>query len=231
MKARDNPYRSERVEALAFRAEDFDWKNLEARLAAAKGRGAIVGPEGHGKTTLLLEWYARRTDAVLLRVKEGQRRLTSEQRGEIGKSRHLFLDSAEQFGWWGWRELRWLSRRARSVVITSHRPGLLPTVFTCRTSAILLGELMEELTGRIDEHATLCLWQQHKGNVRLALRDLYDAQAGIAGNPAHYWWQFLSARESKASMRWNWDDAFSSVSARWPIWSEFPFRLSWRRRD
>jgi len=175
MKARENPFRSERLDALVYRAEGFDWPTLEARLVKLGGCGAIVGPEGHGKSTLLREWHKRSTESALVKLEFRQRRLTQEQRNEVGASKRVFLDSAEQLGWWGWIEFRCLTHRADLVVITSHRTGRLPTLLRCRTSPELLGDLIYELSGANYECHNL--WKQHKGNIRHALRALYDSNS------------------------------------------------------
>jgi len=176
MKARENPFRTERVDALAYRADDFSWEILETRLAAACGRGALVGPEGHGKTTLLTQWAERRRvlgDQVeLLRLAFGQRRLSGEQRGSFVSGGWVFVDSAEQLGWLGWLELRRATVRAAALVVTTHRPGRLATIYACRTSPELLAEVGAELDGTSRDYEAL--WRRHKGNIRLALRDLYD---------------------------------------------------------
>ncbi len=53
MRPRENPFAVHRVEALAFRLPDgLTWDAFLDRCAAAKWRGAIVGPQGSGKTTL-----------------------------------------------------------------------------------------------------------------------------------------------------------------------------------
>lgn len=180
MKARDNPFRSERVDALAYRAPDFDWTLLDQRLTASAGRGAVVGPQGHGKTTLLCEWMARRRAAgdevVFIKLAEKQRRLDAAQRELVSTPGSVFVDGAEQLGWLGWRELLRRTARASRLVVTTHRPGRLPTVFTCRTDPHLLGELVRELTG--DDSDCASAWLRHRGNVRLALREFYDLKSG-----------------------------------------------------
>lgn len=176
MKARENPFRSERVEALAYRAEGFCWESLERRLAAFRGRGAIVAPKGHGKTTLVLEWQKRRAtrgeDTLYLRLHEGQRRLDAGQRSRLGGPAHIFVDGAEQLGWLGRSELLWATRHAPSLVVTTHEATLLPTLFTCKTSPALLNELVQELIGAPSSDPSL--WDRHQGNIRVALRELYD---------------------------------------------------------
>ncbi|MBK8000329.1 MAG: hypothetical protein IPK15_16805 [Verrucomicrobia bacterium] len=53
MRARDNPFSTDRVLRVRYRLRGESWDSLLSRLAALKYRGAIVGPEGAGKTTLL----------------------------------------------------------------------------------------------------------------------------------------------------------------------------------
>lgn len=175
MRARENPFRSECLDALDYRADGFDWQTLEAQLRAQGGRGALVGPQGRGKSTLLRAWHKRSPNSVFVKLEFGQRRLTPDQREMVAASRRVFLDSAEQLGWCGWPEARHLTRNAETVVITSHRAGLLPTILKCHTSPELLSELVHELSGEDRDCHTL--WSQHQGNIRHALRSLYDAAA------------------------------------------------------
>jgi len=179
MKARENPFRSECLERLAFREPGFCWEDLDDRLTAAGGRGAIVGPEGHGKTTLLLQWRDRFEEAgwrsVFVRADRGQRRFTEPQRRRLISAEVVLADSAEQLGWLGWRDFVALTRSARRVVITTHHPGRFTPVHVCRTSPDILHDLVSELHG--PENDCRALWQRHHGNLRDALRELYDAAA------------------------------------------------------
>jgi hypothetical protein len=185
MKAKDNPFRSERVDALAYRADGFSWEELEGRLQRKGGLGAIVGPEGHGKTTLLTQWADRRRDAGsrvnFVRIREGQRWLKDFQRAQISLGGWVFIDSAEQLSLPGWYEVRWLAVRAEALIITAHRGGRLPVLFRCQTNPALLSELVRELTGESRDCTEL--WKRHRGNVRMALRELYDLQTAD-GNAA-----------------------------------------------
>ncbi len=74
--------------------------------------------------------------------------------------------------------MRFRTRRAGGLVITSHRPGLLPTLYECETSPELLAGIVEELAGEeLDSEEVLA---RHRGNIRDALRELYDRWAGIS---------------------------------------------------
>jgi hypothetical protein len=192
MKARENPFRSECVDALSYRAEGFSWEALEADLDALRGRGAIVGPQGHGKTTLLLEWSGRCEGAIVLRVGKGRRFLEPEQRSKLRDcaGRRVFVDSVEQLTFAGWLELRWRARRAGSLVVTTHRTGRLHTLLECRTSRKLLDELVSELDGAHGDCPGL--WEKHGGNVRTALSELYVRKAAAGSRRA---WLSAGARE------------------------------------
>lgn len=180
MLARENPFAVQRVLAIRYRLAGTSWDELLARLAALRFRAALVGPHGHGKTTLLEDLGARlagrgfRVRSVILH--EGDRRLAPPQRREIFSDLNptdiLLLDGAEQLGRLAWLEVRTRVRSAGGLVITSHRPGLLPTLYECRTTPELLKGIVGELLGK--EVAVEELFARHEGNVRGALRELYD---------------------------------------------------------
>jgi thymidylate kinase len=183
LRAAENPFRVGRVEALRYRAPGFDWQDLLARLERQKGRGALRGPEGTGKTTLLLELGDRlRAQGYAvrhLRPDLDDRRLARRQVREfahgVDRRTALLLDGADRVGKVAWWRLRWAARRAAVLVVTTHREGRLPTLQRCRTSP----ELLAELVGELVPHeaigmAAADLWEGSEGNVRRALRTLYD---------------------------------------------------------
>src|SRR5262245_20903347 len=59
LRARDNPFATDRVLRERYRLDASGWALLTARLRGLKHRGAIVGPHGSGKTTLLEDLAAR----------------------------------------------------------------------------------------------------------------------------------------------------------------------------
>ncbi len=94
----------------------------------------------------------------------------------IGPEHTILIDGAEQLGPWSWWRIRWLTRHAGTIVITSHSPGRLPTIHECTTDVALLEELVRELAPEVAETVDLvALFHRHCGNVRLCFRELYDA--------------------------------------------------------
>lgn len=171
----DNPFASHRLEAIRFRAPGFSLPGLLARLRSGSGRGAIVGPKGSGKTTLLLE-LAEALDAeggrvVLLRPNAGEP--ASAPVAAPGDA--LLVDGAGRLGPFSWPRLLARARRASLLVVTSHRRTPLPTLVRCAPTPALAEELALELSGDPDfrPHARVA-FALRGGNVREALRDLYD---------------------------------------------------------
>ena len=192
MKAKDNPFRAERVQSVRFRFDSvengFTLPDLLARLEAMQWRGAIVGPQGSGKTTLLEElephFAARNWQICRLRLSREEPRfapgLLDELSARLTSQHMILLDGAEQLNGFTWRRFERLSRRAAGLIITSHRTGLLPTLVQCHTSPQLLRDILDELLG--DDAARWHdevneLWTRHQGNLRSALRQLYDIHA------------------------------------------------------
>lgn len=180
MRARDNPFNAQRVLAIRYRLSGLTWEDLLARLDALRCRAALVGPHGHGKTTLLEdlgERLAGRGFRIrMVTLHEGDRQLGAAQRKvlfhSLAPSDVLLLDGAEQLGRLSWFEVRARTRAAGGLIITSHRPGLLPTLHECRTTSGLLAEIVAELAGERLETGEL--FTRHCGNVRDALREMYD---------------------------------------------------------
>jgi len=186
MRAADNPFTVQKLWKIRYRLSGATWEELLDRLARLRHRAAIVGPHGHGKTTLLknlaprLEERGFRIRSVMLH--EGERRLSRLQREallrDLAPRDLLCVDGAEQLGRWAWQELRLRSHAAGGLLITSHRPGLLPALVTCETTPELLAGIVRDLAGNRGEGpAAGDLWARHGGNVREALWEMYDRWA------------------------------------------------------
>lgn len=200
MKARDNPFGATRVlSAIRYEgpAGDPDARgrgasSLLSRLEALGYRAAIIGPHGSGKTTLLEDLerlLAQRGFRIThVRLDTDARRLSAEWRvpaRRLGARDIVCLDGAEQLGPLAWMGFRWRARRAAGLIITAHRRGRLPTLVACATSAALLDRIIRRLApdGLAAAPTAAELFARHRGNVRDALRELYDVYAASRCSP------------------------------------------------
>lgn len=191
MRARDNPFATARVHQIRYRFDGTTWEDLMARLESMNWRGAIVGPEGAGKTTLLEDFDPRLRergwDVVWLRLTREQPRFSRNTLKALAPrltaNRFILFDGAEQLGPWAcWCFLRRV-RRAGGLIITSHRSGLLPTLIRCQTSPRLLTGIVADLvkgTALPECVRPDRLFRKHRGNLREALRELYDLFSAAA---------------------------------------------------
>jgi hypothetical protein len=165
-----NPFRASRVLAFRYRFLESDWDGLLARLEAMGMRGAIVGPEGSGKTTLLEDLGER--------LRASGRRVVF---GRVEPGAVTFLDGICELAPRERRRLLRLAREADGCVVTAHREGRLPTLLRTRTTPEILDAAVLSASGRSCESFGVWpeeLWARHGGNVRTALRELYDVCAG-----------------------------------------------------
>ena len=101
----------------------------------------------------------------------------------LGPNDCLLLDGAELLSRLAWLHLRRQTRTAGGLVITAHAPGLLPTLIACETTPGLLGGIVRDLLGSEADGLRPTpeeLFVRHRGNLRDALRQLYDVYAGRA---------------------------------------------------
>jgi len=92
----------------------------------------------------------------------------------------ILLDGAEQLSRPAWELFKIKSRKAGGLIITTHRPGRLPTLLECVTRPGLLEAIVRTLTfdgAHEKPPPTEQLFHRHKGNLRNALRELYDLYA------------------------------------------------------
>lgn len=185
-----NPFASARIDALSYQFVDQqqNWDTFFDHWQRLGFRGAIVGPCGHGKTTLLdaFSGVLQQRGFAVTRVSlfHGDRRFSRAQQTVIAsaiRNEHvLLMDGMEQLRRVCWLvQTRFLWPRSLKMLITSHVTGLLPTLYEARTSPELLKILVSQLVpahGLTSEQFEQ-LFLKHHGNLRMALLDLYDRVA------------------------------------------------------
>jgi hypothetical protein len=184
LRAADNPFSVERIHQLRYQPRGWDWDALLSGLEALNHRAAIVGPEGSGKTTLMEDLAQRLiargfTPHFATLTRQNRRvdpQLLDWLDHQAGATDLLCFDGCEQLDWIRWQLLRHRCRRLGGLLVTTHRPGRLPTLVTCDTDAPLLLNLIRQLRPglevSIDDARELLA--RHQGNIRLALREMYD---------------------------------------------------------
>jgi len=197
MNSRNNPFASRHVESLAFQYPDISLEEIMTRLKELNYRAAIIGPEGSGKTTLIETIGEKlRQDGfktVYVRFDEENKKIKRDFFNRNPKNRitgHAFLvDGAEQLSWLDWKRFCLQTKNAKAVIITSHaetrmmrrmmRPmmRMMPALLNTTTSPELLYDLVLKLVGKKDmvsRQEISRLFESHHGNIRLAMRELYD---------------------------------------------------------
>lgn len=194
--ARLNPFRSEKIDRLCYTSADFSMNQLASQFEQLRRRGAILGPQGHGKTTLLEQFISHLGSSDLciwrMELKAGDRQLPPHQWEQIqqraGENDLIVLDGAEQLSWWRWKQFVKSLQPGQGCLITSHRHGLLPSLWHCSTSPELLRRLVAQLQGPLTstQHNWLDqLFVQTQGDIRQCFRSLYDACAEERWIPSH----------------------------------------------
>jgi hypothetical protein len=168
----------------------LDLAALATRLRSLHA-AAIVGPHGHGKTTLLVALADRLADdglpVVVLRARTWRdgfavmRAIATAPAGAL-----VCIDGWETLG-----PCRGLLRHAarrlgRGLLVTTHGSAGLPVLWECATSATLLHAIVARLPdhgGRADAEAVATAFARHGGNLRDALSDLYDRHERAAARP------------------------------------------------
>ena len=192
--ARDNPFRVDRLHALAFEPQGMTWAAMLQRLHRLRCRAAIVGPHGSGKTTLL-EALASHFQAsgkqprLLFRNAEDGRGIPPawlETLETLTPRDVLLVDGYSHLGIKQRRQLRSAARHVSGLIVTAHHRCRLPTLIRTRTDPALLGRLVTQLTGQTLPADTLVdLHRRHRGNLREALRELYDTASPTRSLPAN----------------------------------------------
>ena len=190
MNARTNPFASRQMESLAYQCTEMPLKEIMARLQTLHYRAAIIGPEGSGKTTLLETIGSRLKNTgfkpVFIKFDTEKNRFKKDlfiPNFQIPFHRHAFLiDGVEQLSRLSRKRLYASTKKAGALVITSHRHTKMPVLVKTSTSPDLLYDLVLKLVGKkkmMDRQKINCLFETHNGNIRLALRTLYDTWSDI----------------------------------------------------
>lgn len=179
----ENPFAAHRIDRLPYIARGTSRAGLLVRLEKLRFRAAIVGPHGSGKTTLLEELGRRLSAVGPVRLHRGAdlRVALRDLRRHVDPHAVLLVDAGERIGPVTWLRLRASLPRRAGLVITSLRPGRLPTLFETRTDPELLGKLVARLAP--EEAPGLSpilddLFVRHGGDLRECFRELYDLHAG-----------------------------------------------------
>ncbi|MFT3869094.1 MAG: hypothetical protein QM715_11605 [Nibricoccus sp.] len=180
--ARENPFSTDRVLRERYRLDESSWAPLIEKLNYHCGRGALVGPKGSGKTTLLEDLMVRLARPgrrmTLIRLSAESPRLSAVFDAaffdKLDANDAVLVDGAEQLSLFQWLRFRRATRRAGMLIITTHRANRLPVLHRCVTSPQLLQELVSSLGVDLSSHEAHRLHRHHRGNIREALRELYD---------------------------------------------------------
>jgi hypothetical protein len=153
-------------------------------------RGAIVGPHGTGKSTLVAaleqEWAARYSYQVTkLTLNNGQRHLPSELWAiALTEQSLVIIDGYEQLGWLARRRLSHLLTRTNGgLLVTTHQACRLPSLYQVDPCYKTLLAVVRRLLAPIQDpygnerfiarHLAQA-WQATGGNARETLFRLYD---------------------------------------------------------
>ncbi len=186
IKACNNPFNSRQVEAVPYYGESVD--TICTRFAQMNCRGAIVGPHGNGKTTLLHELISQLKTAdrnichIFLNDKKS---LSLPQLLKIVSKKHyntiLIIDGAEQLNLPAWKAIEYTSRKNFSgLLITTHTQGMLETLTECNTSIETFCRIVDTILNSknsIDQNILKTIYNKHKGNIRNCLSELYGIYA------------------------------------------------------
>ena len=196
-----NPFatRCVRPGALPYRFPDGgNAEQLIEKLTANEWRGAIIGPHGTGKSTLLaelkpcIERAGWRVEMIALH--DGQRRLPPAVWPALNREMQCFVivDGFEQLGWWSRRRL-FRSCRANEcgLLVTAHRSDALaglPVIYQTAGDLEIVQHLVDDLLpfhgGKIHPNDVATVFRAHQGNVRetmFALYELFEQRRRVNG--------------------------------------------------
>ena len=183
-----NPFSTRYVRpgALPFFFRDGETAHsVVARLRDQEWRGAIIGPHGSGKSTLVAalvaELRAKGRRPLPYTFHDGVARLPGLTPRALGLDPAvvLIIDGYEQLSPWQKFRVRRSCRQAGcGLVVTAHSPTGLPELYRTNVTPKLAERVFADLTDAQPALATVsdlraCLAARH-ANLREALFDLYD---------------------------------------------------------
>ena len=187
--AKDNRFSTCFTDNLSFRFGGSEtWDLLFLRFKSLGFKGAVTGAEGSGKTTFMLQFgqylKSKGFPIFYLRLSEDQKsgHLFSFYKAlkKYKASEILLLDGYEQLDAFSRMFLKWRARNIKGLLISCHMKAPCKVLHHCETSPELLRELLRSLTGNeqfISTEDSELLLEKSGGNVRGALRTLYDYEA------------------------------------------------------
>jgi GTPase SAR1 family protein len=188
MRAKENPFAVHRVSQFRYQWSEAKWCSAIMQLESISYQGAIVGPHGCGKTTLLEDLIdrlrSRGQQTFFFQLHTGERRLplaVESQFTNLPPKTIALLDGAEQLSSWRWRQLaNYFRRSGRPFIVTLHQAGRWPIWFQCKSDLAILNQMVDELLqGAVADcdETNRHLYAKHQGNIRDALREWYDLMA------------------------------------------------------
>lgn|GEM_PF-3564999 len=186
----DNPFNAQRIDRLNYVEFDHSLDEVISRLERCGNRGAIFGAHGCGKSAML-DALGERLMAhgfaplPLFINQEDAHRLPASWARTIARAKPtdaLLLDGYDLLPIWARWWVRWRSRNAGIVLITTHRrtPGF-ETVAKPLPSPELLHRLIDQLAPEIRPWVDINnLYEVTGGNLRDALRLAYEEYASMA---------------------------------------------------
>ena len=183
MRPAENPFNSGKVDALPYNFDSTDWQEVFADLRALDFRGSVVGGHGSGKTTFLRELAdkLRSRGFVVFQIclKRDRKHLRFAEWRQLcfksGEHTIVLIDGAEQLSTLEWCSVALLSRRARGLIVSAHRLGLLPPLLMCNPCVKTVRQLVNALApSMVASDLVENVYSSHRGNVREVFRTLYD---------------------------------------------------------
>lgn len=186
MKARSNPFRSDRVERFRYQLSPEDWQEIENTFQGTAYRAAIVGPHGTGKTVFMEDFAVRLQSQGwaprTLRFRDAFTRQDRQLMRKFLLETHptqslLLLDGGELLPARDWK---WLLRKlppGHALLATLHQENQLPTLWRTRPQVEIARQVIEFLLERpllpAEEERVEKRFHEFAGNIRNIVRSFY----------------------------------------------------------